>query len=358
MQGRCLYCPFIGKLVKKSILEAGQKKVGGPKRGDKPFTTSFYGTEPIDDYSASYNHKKYCYIPAIDLLETANLIYREDIENLSPLYDTVGVRVIPISYSSIAVSCNSNKAMILNCLKEIFATVLNLVKTGNEVTLDLKIGTLNIMKDSKLMFRNYNPDVKLQKRKHSQQVMSQRSEVPTSVATPITNLQSTLSYRATSQDARARPMLNHVGIKRSGLSHQFNSSFDPREGEKLYYRHKKEPYTHLDSFINDSRQDMEKEIQSIRLKERQDILNQKKKERKGLSQTFNEATDEYDPKRAFNRTAHPTQTKVTRQRRNLNSTMSPASIRNVTREILNENEPSTVNDKLPSRFIVDYPNFL
>jgi hypothetical protein len=42
--------------------------------------------------------------------------------------------------------------------------ILNLIKEGHELSLDLKIGTLNILQDKKLMFRNYNPDVKIDKK--------------------------------------------------------------------------------------------------------------------------------------------------------------------------------------------------
>ena len=135
-------------------------------------------------------------MPAMDLIETANLVYKEDIENYSPLYDAIGVKVIQISYSTIAVAWSTNKSTVLNCLKEIFSTVIHLAKTGNEISLDLKIGTFNITKDNKLMFRNYNPDIRLNKKRNTNNsVASQRSEIPTSVATPITNLKSTLSYR-------------------------------------------------------------------------------------------------------------------------------------------------------------------
>lgn len=204
-------------------------------------------------------------MPAIDFIETANLAYKEDIENLSPLHEVLGIKVLQISYSSIAVSCNTNKTTVLNCLKEIYATVLDLIKQGNEVSLDLKIGTLNIQRDNKLMFRNYNPDVIIDKRNSSQSdARSKFSEIPTSVATPLTNAESTLSYRVQSQDVSARHLFNHVGIKRSGPGYQYNAENKQYEGEKMYYRHKKNPYRNLENFIMDSRFDMESKIQTLR----------------------------------------------------------------------------------------------
>lgn len=225
----------MGKFVKKATLEAGKRAFGGPKRGDQPFTTSFFGENPVEEIaSSSYGHKKYCYMPAIDLLEVSNMIYKEDIENLSPLSDTQGVKVIQMSYSSIAAACNSSKTAVMNCFKEIYSNMLYLVKQGNEISLDLKIGTLNIMRDNKLMFRNYNPDIKIDRRRNKSQVAgSERSAIPTSVATPMTNLNSTLSYRGQSQDVAARHVFNHVGIKRSGPAHQYNADLHVREGEKV-----------------------------------------------------------------------------------------------------------------------------
>ena len=188
---------------------------------------------------SSYSHKKYCYIPSIDFIETSNLQYKEDYENLSPLYDTLGVKVMQISYSSIAIAWNSTKSTVLNCLKEIFSTIIYLIKQGNEVSIDIKVGIVNIMKDSKLMFRNYNPDIKInKKRMMSQGPGSEISGVPTSVATPLTNLNSTLSFRGRSQDMPARQISHHVGFKRNGPTYQYNSDNNKREGEKQYYRHK------------------------------------------------------------------------------------------------------------------------
>jgi hypothetical protein len=93
MQGRCIHCPFLGKFVKRAVLEAGQKKSGGPKRGDKPFTSGFFGEDPIDDIAnTSYEHKKYCYMPSVDFLDSSNLIYNEDIENTSPLKEMHNIK--------------------------------------------------------------------------------------------------------------------------------------------------------------------------------------------------------------------------------------------------------------------------
>lgn len=234
MQGRWINCPFLGKFVKRSIIEAGKRLVGGPKRGDQPFTASFFGENLVEEVaSTSYGHKKYAYMPAIDLLEIASMMYKEDIENMSPLSDSLGVKVIQISYSSIAAACNCSKTAVMNCLKEIFSNMLYLVKQGNEITLDLKIGTLNIMKDSKLMFRNYNPDVKIDRKRNQSQAGSQRSAIPTSVATPMTDMNSTLSFRGQSQDVSARLGNNHIGIKRSGPAYKYNADLHISEGEKV-----------------------------------------------------------------------------------------------------------------------------
>lgn len=90
---------------------------------------------------------------------------------------------------------NSNKATVMNCLKLFFRTVLNHIKQGDEIALDIKIGIIHILNDSKLMFRNYNPEVKLDSLKKENKVKSSRSKGPSSVLTPCTNVESTLSYR-------------------------------------------------------------------------------------------------------------------------------------------------------------------
>lgn len=173
------------------------------------------------------------------MIEVSNLQYRQDIENLAPLLDTIGVKVIQISYSSIAVACSTSKTTVLNCLKEIFSTVIYLYKQGHEMSLDIKIGTFNITKDGTLMFRNYNPDVKIKRnRNKSQAIGSQASEIATSVATPLTNINSTLSYRGKSQDVPARQVFNKVGFKRTGPTYQYNADNNKNEGEMQYYRHK------------------------------------------------------------------------------------------------------------------------
>lgn len=296
-------------------------------------------------------------MPAIDLIEVANLQYKEDMENLSPLHDTMGAKILQISYSSIAVVCNSSKTTVMNCLKEVYSTMLYLAKQGNEISLDLKIGTLNIMRDSKLMFRNYNPDVKLD-RKRNQSVgtaASQRSGVPTSVATPLTNFSSTLSYRGQSQDVPARHVFNHVGIKRSGPTYQHNADLNKKEGEKLFYRHKKDPYSHLDSFIQDERFEIESKIQQLRLQERQRILNAKKKQRRGMSNSFHNINELSTKHIALNNSSFDAP-KITHQRQN---TMGGTGLISLDKSgDLDENAPSSVNDKIPSKFVIDYPNFL
>lgn len=77
--------------------------VGGPKRGDAPFTSNFYGEGPAEKVPSSvYGFKKYCYMPAIDFLETSNSTYKEDNENHSPLKEANNMKVVQMSYSSIA----------------------------------------------------------------------------------------------------------------------------------------------------------------------------------------------------------------------------------------------------------------
>jgi hypothetical protein len=126
-----------------------------------------------------------------------------------------------MSYSSIAAVCNTSKTNVMNCLKEIFSNMLHLIKQGSEITLDIKIGIVQIMNNNKLMFRNYNPDVKIRNKRNmsNNETFSERSGAPTSVATPLTNMSSTMSYRGQSQNM-ART-LNHVGIKRSGPAYEF-----------------------------------------------------------------------------------------------------------------------------------------
>lgn len=190
-------------------------------------------------------------------------MYKEDLENLSPLQQSAGLKTLQISYSSIAVVCKTNKSTVLNCLKEIYSTVLSLIRQGNEISLDLKIGTLNVLKDNKLMFRNYNPDVVIDKLHGDIKAVknsSRTSEVPTSVATPFTNAESTLSYRGHSQDVPARNTLYHVGVKRSGPTYQFNSDNNKLENDKLYYRHKKDPFSNLQSFLKTSKFEIESKI--------------------------------------------------------------------------------------------------
>lgn len=364
VQGRCINCPFIGKFVKRQSLEEGQRKFGGPKRGDQPFTTNVLPN--ANPPSTSYDHKKYVYFPAMDFIDSANLIYKEDIENLSPLHKALGLKVVQMSYSSIAVSCNTNKTTVLNCLKEIFSTILTLLKNGSEITLDLKIGTLNILSGKKLMFRNYNPDVVIDKQKGTSQsqARSRLSEVPTSVATPFTNVESTLSYhdRTYSQEVSARQAYNHVGIKRSGPSYQFNSENNMLDGEKLYYRHKKNPYNNIENFIMDNRSDIDTKIQNLKNKERQKMLNSRKnKHKKGLSNSFLNFHNEH-LRNTFNNSSYQNGHAISpfAPERLLNKTgnMSAHSNSMLDTRDLNDKEPSTVNDKLPSRFVIDYPNFL
>lgn len=348
----------MGKFIKRQALEEGQRKFGGPKRGDKPFTSNVLPTAPVQ---AIPEYKKYAYLPSIDFIETAKLSYKEDAENLSPLHEALGIKVMQISYSSIAVSCNTSKNMVMNCLKEIFSTVLALSKQGGEISLDIKIGTLNIMRDNKLMFRNYNPDIVIDKKRNASLAdeRSRFSEVPTSVATPMTNAESTLSYRVQSQEVTARHTFNHVGIKRSGPSYQYNSDNNRLDGEKQYYRHKKDPYHNLDSFIMDNKFDIESKIQELRMKERQKMLNARKT-KKAMSSSFHNLNNE-SFRRTFNNSAYVNG----HQRSPLHSTYCKSDKLNIHNnsqcgesEGLNDNEPSTVNEKLPSRYFIDYPNFL
>jgi hypothetical protein len=244
----------------------------------------------------------------------------------------------------------------MNCLKEIFSNMLHLIKQGSEITLDIKIGIVQIMNNNKLMFRNYNPDVKIRNKRNmsNNETFSERSGAPTSVATPLTNMSSTMSYRGQSQNM-ART-LNHVGIKRSGPAYEYNAELQIQEGEKIYYRHKKNPYNHLESFINDERFEIENKIQEIRKKERELYVNDKKKNRRVMSSNYYSSPDMSNKNRVMNnrsaeRESFMKQTPIS----NLNKT---AILKSVKGSDLNGNEPSSVNDKLPAKFFIDYPNFL
>ena len=333
--------------------------VGGPKRGDAPFTSSFFGENPAEKVpSSAYGYKKYCYMPAIDFLEASNVTYKEDFENHSPLKEANNIKVVQISYSSIAAACNTSKINVMNCLKEIFSTFMGLIKQGNEVTLDLKIGTLNIMRDNVLMFRNYNPDVKINKhRNKSRDATSQMSSIPTSAATPLTNLNSTLSYRGPSQDFSALHVHNYGGIKRGGPAHEYNAELNYNEDERLYFRHKKNPYSYLDSFIKDERFSIHDKIKQMRMKERQKFLNNRSKHRRVLSSSLQGSKSILDNKYGTvnNTVREIPKVAAVDSAQILNKT---AILEGIKGDDLNELEPSSVNDKIPSKFIIDYPNFL
>ena len=295
-------------------------------------------------------------MPTIDLLENSGLIFQEDIENLSPLKDPVAVKTIQVSYSSIAAACNTTKTNVMNCLKEIFSTMLYLIKQGNEISLDIKIGIVHVMNGNKLMFRNYNPEIKIEKKRNMSVAPSDLSKVPTSVATPMTNLDSTLSYRGQSQDVPARHVFNHVGIKRSGPAFEYNADLHIREGEKLFYRHKKNPYDHIDSFIQDGRFELEQKLQEIRENERQKSMSHRRKHRKAMSNSFHSTRDFPGKNRLKNYSANNSQDlEDTTSQVLLSKTQFLKSIKS---DELNEKEPSSVNPKVPSKFVIDYPNFL
>jgi hypothetical protein len=137
---------------------------------------------------------------------------------------------------------------------------LNHIKQGDEIALDIKIGIIHILSDNRLMFRNYNPEVKLDNLKKNNNGKSSRSKAPSSVLTPCTNVESTLSYRVSSVDVPARHIFNHVGIKRSGPAVDYCLDHEAIDNEKLYYRHKKNPFSHLNSFIEEEKFKLENKI--------------------------------------------------------------------------------------------------
>lgn len=117
----------------------------------------------------------------------------------------------------------------------------------------------------------------------------------------------------------------------------------------------KDPYHNLDSFLNDERFEIESKIQNIRLQERQQILSMKKKERKGLSNSF---YDPSDKNRALLNNTTYAPSKINVARKTFMGTSGDAlQVKNAYQD-LNEFEPSSVNDKIPSKFVIDYPNFL
>ena len=118
----------------------------------------------------------------------------------------------------------------------------------------------------------------------------------------------------------------------------------------------KDPYHNLDSFLNDERFEIESKIQNIRLQERQQILSMKKKERKGLSNSFYNTNDNKNRLLLNNSAYAPS--KINIARKTFMGTSGDALLTNNAYQELNEFEPSSVNDKIPSKFVIDYPNFL
>lgn len=175
----------------------------------------------------------------------------------------------------------------------------------------------------------------------------------------MTNLGSTLSYRGTSSDHPARTAFNHVGIKRSGPKYEYNAENDLKETEKLYYRHKRDPYRNLQNFINGSKAGIESKIQELRLKERQKMLQMRKKYSVQSNSFYNKPDDlmgkSFDRKQNLSRLSRSPDSKPNM----LNQTeiIRTGKFSGLGSN-LNENDPSSVNARLPSKFVIDYPNFL
>mmetsp|Transcript_31174 Transcript_31174/g.30712 ORF Transcript_31174/g.30712 Transcript_31174/m.30712 type:complete len:254 (-) Transcript_31174:564-1325(-) len=234
-------------------------------------------------------------MPALDFLDASSLSFKEDIENQSPLLDIKKIKLLQISYSSIAAACNTNKGAVMNCLKEFFATLLHLINQGKEISLDLKIGTLNILRGRTLMFRNYNPDIKIHKRKqNSQDLSSKKSSIGTSVATPLTNAESTLSYRGVSQDFPQMNSLNYGGFKRSGPSYEYNGEGGYNEEERIYFRDKKNPYNYLNNFIRDEKFGIKSKLKQIRRTEKQKYYHNRGNHRRAMSNSFRSSNSVMD----------------------------------------------------------------
>ncbi|CAI2361246.1 unnamed protein product [Moneuplotes crassus] len=356
MQGRGINCIFLGKFAKRSALEASRIQVGGPKRGDQSFTTNLFGENKIQNIAtSSMGYKKYCYLPSLEFLDVASLTFKEDIENQSPLLDTKKLKMLQISYSAIAAACNTRKGAVMNCLKEFFAILINLIMQGKEISLDLKIGTLHIIKDKVLMFRNYNPDIKIyNRRERSHDIASKKSSIETSVATPLTNVESTLSYRGASQDFPKMHSLNYGGFKRSGPAHEHNAEGNMNEEERIYFRDKKNPYNYLHNFIRDERFSMQSKLNQLKRNEKQKYFHNRVDHRKVLSSTFRSSKSFLDYKPSSKQKAARGELS-TDHKLSMNKTMMFTPMKGNKFE---KDEPSSVNDKLPSRFVIDYPKFL
>ena len=59
-----------------------------------------------------------------------------------------------MSPSSIAQVCDTTKQKVLEILKSIFGALIDLAKKGEWLSIDVRIGYLNIDKDKKLYFTN------------------------------------------------------------------------------------------------------------------------------------------------------------------------------------------------------------
>lgn len=110
----------------------------------------------------------------------------------------------------------------------------------------------------------------------------------------------------------------------------------------------------MESFLTDERFELENKIQNLRLKERQQILNKKKKDKLGLTNSFHELNKTGS---GFHNSMYAP-SKITHTRQNFMLKTGDVSLSKNNEGLLNELEPSTVNDKIPSKYVIDYPNFL
>lgn len=84
-------------------------------------------------------------------------------------------------------------------------------------------------------------------------------------------------------------------------------------------------------------------------------MNEKKRQKRGMSQSFHNIKDLPEKRDFCNSSTYAAPRVSHNHEKLLNKTAILASTKS---DDLKEDEPSSVNDKLPSRFVIDYPNFL
>ncbi|CAI2358738.1 unnamed protein product [Moneuplotes crassus] len=119
----------------------------------KYFSCPFIGKfGPVPDQDSET--KRYRFVPSVDFIESASFKYEENDYNLSPFVDLKSEKVVVMSPSSIAQVCDTTKTKVIEVLKAIFATIIELSKSDKQLCLDLKIGFLNVEQSRRLYFSN------------------------------------------------------------------------------------------------------------------------------------------------------------------------------------------------------------